>query len=72
MQPIEWLMRAMTHLNIGAAMATLAFTFWSGQQILSGEAPVAQRMPSAAATHKPLPNSTTARAAATTTQEVRP
>lgn len=40
---LEKAMRAMTHLNIGAAIAMFAWILWSGQQIVNGDVPVASR-----------------------------
>lgn len=40
---IEPVMRAMTHLNIGAAIALLAWILWSGQQIVRSDVPVVVR-----------------------------
>lgn len=45
---LEKAMRAMTHLNIGAAIAMFAWILWSGQQIVHGDVPVAPRSTSAA------------------------
>ncbi|MBB2776538.1 UNVERIFIED_ORG: hypothetical protein HNP28_001853 [Comamonas terrigena] len=45
---LEKAMRAMTHLNIGAAIAMFAWILWSGQQIVHGNVPVASRSTSAA------------------------
>lgn len=39
---IETMMKAMTHLNIGAAIAMLAWILWSGLAILSGDIPAAR------------------------------
>lgn len=40
---IENVMKAMTHLNIGAAIAMLAWILWSGQHIMRGDVPAAVR-----------------------------
>lgn len=44
---LEKAMRALTHLNIGAAIAIFAWILWSGQQIVHGDVPVAPRSTSA-------------------------
>lgn len=52
---LEKAMRAMTHLNIGAAIAMFAWILWSGQQIVRGDVPVAPRFTSAASAQpKPI------------------
>ncbi|MFN3734345.1 hypothetical protein [Comamonas testosteroni] len=45
---LEKAMRAMTHLNIGAAIAMFAWILWSGQQMVHGDVPVVFRSTSAA------------------------
>lgn len=53
MQPLERLMRAMTHLNIGAAIAMLAWVFWSGLQVVAGDTPPTRQAATAAAATAP-------------------
>ena len=38
---IERVMRAMTHLNIGAALGLAAWLLWSGWQVVTGQHPPA-------------------------------
>ena len=45
---LEKAMRAMPHLNIGAAIAMFAWILWYGQQIVHGDVPVAPRSTSVA------------------------
>ncbi|MDY0105412.1 MAG: hypothetical protein WBA58_15155 [Giesbergeria sp.] len=51
---LEKAMHAMTHLNIGAAIAMFAWILWSGQQIVRGDAPVAP-LSTTAASAEPQP-----------------
>ncbi len=37
MDPLERVMRVMTHVNIGAAIGMVAWLAWSGVQVVSGQ-----------------------------------
>lgn len=37
MDPLERVMRVMTHVNIGAALGMVAWLAWSGAQVVSGQ-----------------------------------
>ena len=44
MDPLEHVMRVMTHVNIGAALGMVAWLTWSGAQVVTGQivpAPIA-------------------------------
>lgn len=52
MDPLERVMRVMTHVNIGAAIGMLAWLAWSGVQVVTGQivpAGTAARQPPAQA-----------------------
>ena len=48
MNPIERIVRLMTHFNIAATIATAAWVLWTGMQIVAGTSP----WPGASATHR--------------------
>jgi len=37
MDPLERVMRVMTHVNVGAALGMLAWLAWSGTQLVTGQ-----------------------------------
>lgn len=45
MNPIERVMRVMTHVNIGTALGMVAWILWSGYQVASGAWQVPQVRP---------------------------
>lgn len=53
MQPIERVMRIMTHVNIGTALGMVAWILWSGHQVATGAWQVPHVQPPA---HTPAPS----------------
>ena len=47
MDPLERVMRVMTHVNIGAALGMVAWLAWSGAQVVTGQIAPARLAPPA-------------------------